>query len=240
MIPSLIIYTQFFSRIVIRKQVDISYVRKGVPYLPLFGCLMGLIDATFYQLIQFVFPDRIAWVLTLCFDVLLTGGFHLDGLADTADGLFSSRTKDRMLQIMKDSRIGSNGVLALIFYYALLIILFPYLQDRKWLVVLSLSMIGKVGLSLQLFRMTYARENGGSGNFFIGTKTQDILLAQILPIILSFIMFEWKGIIAYSFVIIFSIVYRWFVYGKIGGHTGDTLGAFVEVSQIIYLLGLII
>lgn len=240
MISALIIYTQFFSRIVIPRAVDISYVRKGVPYLTLFGCLIGLIDAIFYQLVQLVFPGIVAWILTLLFDVLLTGGFHLDGLADTADGLFSSRSKERMLEIMKDSRIGSNGVLALILYYALLIVVFPYLPENKWLVVMSLSMIGKVGLSLQLYRMTYARENGGSGNFFTGTKTSSIVLAQLLPIILSFSMFGWKGLLAYILVVGFAIVYRWFVYKKIGGHTGDTLGAFVEVSQIIYILGLII
>lgn len=240
MISALIIYTQFFSRIAIPKAVDISYVRKGVPYLTLFGCLIGLIDALFYQVIQLFFPGIVAWVLTLLFDVLVTGGFHLDGLADTADGLFSARSKERMLEIMKDSRIGSNGVLALILYYALLIIVFPYLPDNKWLVVMSLSMIGKAGLSLQLYHMIYARKNGGSGNFFSGTPTKSIILAQFLPIILSFLMFNWSGLIAYSFVVCFAVVYRRFVYKKIGGHTGDTLGAFVEVSQVIYVLGLVI
>lgn len=240
MISALIIYTQFFSRIVIQKTVDISYIKKGVPYLTLFGCLIGLMEAAFYQFVQLIFPGIVAWILTLLFDVLLTGGFHLDGLADTADSLFSSRSKKRMLEIMKDSRIGSNGVLALILYYALLVVIFPYLPKEKWLVVISLSMIGKVGLTLQLYQMTYARENSGSGNFFIGTKTKNILKAQLLPIVLAFLMFEWKGLVAYAFVVIFAIVYRRFVYKKIGGHTGDTLGAFVEVSQIIYVLGLII
>ena len=144
MISALIIYTQFFSRIVIPKAVDLSYVRKGVPILTLFGLLLGLISSLFFVLTSLVLPDTIAWILTLFFDVLLTGGFHLDGLADTADGLFSSRSKERMLEIMKDSRIGSNGVLALIFYYGLMIAMGPYLPQPKWLIVASLSMIGKV------------------------------------------------------------------------------------------------
>lgn len=157
MISALIIYTQFFSRIVIPKAVDLSYVRKGVPILTLFGFLLGLISSLFFVLTSLVLPDTIAWILTLFFDVLLTGGFHLDGLADTADGLFSSRSKERMLEIMKDSRIGSNGVLALIFYYGLMIAMGPYLPQPKWLIVASLSMIGKVGLTIQLYKMRYAR-----------------------------------------------------------------------------------
>ena len=150
MIKALIIYTQFFSRIVIPKAVDISYLRLGLPFLTLFGLLLGLISGGFYFLTRLVLPGMVAWVLTLAFDVLLTGGFHLDALADTADGLFSSRKKERMLEIMKDSRIGSNGVLALILYYALMLVLYPYLPEPRWFIVASLTMIGKAGLSLQL------------------------------------------------------------------------------------------
>ena len=240
MISALIIYTQFFSRIVIPKAVDLSYVRKGVPILTLFGLLLGLISSLFFVLTSLVLPDTIAWILTLFFDVLLTGGFHLDGLADTADGLFSSRSKERMLEIMKDSRIGSNGVLALIFYYGLMIAMEPYLPHPKWLIVASLSMIGKVGLTIQLYKMRYARESGGSGNFFSGTKTSSILLAQIVPLAVLIAGFWLKGLLAYSLVILGTLAFRWFVYQKIDGETGDTLGASVEVAQILFLLGMII
>ena len=240
MIKALIIYTQFFSRIVIPKAVDISYLRRGLPFLTLFGLLLGLISGGFYFLMSLVLPGMVAWVLTLAFDVLLTGGFHLDALADTADGLFSSRKKERMLEIMKDSRIGSNGVLALILYYALMLVLYPYLPEPRWFIVASLSMIGKAGLSLQLYRMTYAREGGGSGNFFSCSKTSHILLAQLLPLLLSLLVFSWRGLLAYGLVFLGAIGYRRFVYKKIDGHTGDTLGAYVEIAQLLYLLGLVV
>ena len=240
MIKALIIYTQFFSRIVIPKAVDISYLRRGLPFLTLFGLLLGLISGGFYFLTSLVLPGMVAWVLTLAFDVLLTGGFHLDALADTADGLFSSRKKERMLEIMKDSRIGSNGVLALILYYALMLVLYPYLPEPHWFIVASLTMIGKAGLSLQLYRMCYAREGGGSGNFFSASKTSHILLAQLLPMLLSLLVFSWRGLLAYGLVFLGAIAYRRFVYNKIDGHTGDTLGAYVEIAQLLYLLGLVV
>lgn len=240
MIQSLIIYTQFFSRIVINKEVDLVYVRKGIPIITLFGLLLGSLSALFFYLVQLVLPDMIAWVLTLLFDVLLTGGFHLDGLADMADGLFSSRNKERMLEIMKDSRIGSNGVLALILYYSLMILSFPYLPEPKWLIVASLSMIGKAGLALQLYQMRYARSTGGSGQFFAGTTVVQIALAQLLPILVLGFGFGVKGLLGYALVFLGAICYRRFVYHKINGHTGDTLGAFVEISQILLLLGLML
>ena len=240
MIKALIIYTQFFSRIVIPKAVDISYLRRGLPFLTLFGLLLGLISGGFYFLTSLVLTGMVAWVLTLAFDVLLTGGFHLDALADTADGLFSSRKKERMLEIMKDSRIGSNGVLALILYYALMLVLYPYLPEPRWFIVAGLTMIGKAGLSLQLYRMTYAREGGGSGNFFSASKTSHILLAQLLPMLLSLLVFSWRGLLAYGLVFLGAIAYRRFVYNKIDGHTGDTLGAYVEIAQLLYLLGLVV
>ncbi|WP_303974246.1 adenosylcobinamide-GDP ribazoletransferase [Streptococcus merionis] len=240
MIQALILYTQFFSRIVINKEVDISYVRKGIPVITLFGLLLGLLSAGWYYLVQLFLPGRIAWILTLLFDVLLTGGFHLDGLADMADGLFSSRKKERMLEIMKDSRIGSNGVLALILYYSVMIVSYEYLPEPKWLIVAFLSMIGKAGLALQLYQMTYARESGGSGQFFAGTTVGQIALSQVLPILLSFAAFAQKGLIAYALVFFGAIVYRGFVYKKIDGHTGDTLGAFVEIAQILFIVGLMI
>ena len=116
----------------------------------------------------------------------------------------------------------------------------PYLPQPKWLIVASLSMIGKVGLTIQLYKMRYARESGGSGNFFSGTKTSSILLAQLVPLAVLVGGFWLKGLLAYSLVIIGSLAFRWFVYQKIDGETGDTLGASVEVAQILFLLGMII
>ena len=133
-----------------------------------------------------------------------------------------------------------DGVLALILYYALMLVLYPYLPEPRWFIVASLTMIGKAGLSLQLYRMTYAREGGGSGNFFSGSKTSHILLAQLLPLLLSLLVFSWRGLLAYGLVFLGAIGYRRFVYNKIDGHTGDTLGAYVEIAQLLYLLGLVV
>lgn len=240
MIAALIIYTQFFTRIPLAKSVDLIHLRKGIAYLTLFGFLLGLLEAAVYHLLSLVLPASLAWLLTLFFDVLLTGGFHLDALADMADGLFSSRSKERCLEIMKDSRIGSNGVLALIFYYGLLFVSFPYLPQPSWQVVAGLVMIGKVGLTLQVYQLTYAKSSGGTGQLFQACRSVDIVLGQLLPLGLLYLAFSWRGLLAYALVVLGAVCYRRFVYGKIDGHTGDTLGAFVEIAQLLYLLGLLL
>lgn len=241
MIPALIIYTQFFSRIPIHKEVDFNILAKGIRWMTLFGFLLGCLTASIFAISQWLFPLPIAWVIALTTDILLTAGFHYDALADTADGLFSSRKKERMLDIMKDSRVGSNGVLALILFFLLFYVSMQHWQLAIWqhiILVATLSMIGKAGLALQLVNMVYARSETGLGHVFCQAATQDILLAQILPILVSIAVFGLKGIVAYSLVAIVSVVYRRFVYQKIQGQTGDTIGAFVLIAQIVYSLSL--
>lgn len=88
MIRSLLIYTQFFTRIPVPLTIDLSYIRTGVPFLSLFGLLLGCLWSSLFLLLTSVLPSSLSLVVLLFFDVLLTGGFHMDALADTADGLF--------------------------------------------------------------------------------------------------------------------------------------------------------
>lgn len=243
MISALMIYTQFFSRIPVNKEIDYHYLAKGMRWVSLFGLLLGCISASVFMLSSLVLPVSIAWLLALITDILLTSGFHLDALADTADGLFSSRSKEKMLDIMKDSRVGSNGVIALVLYFLLIYVSFQQLLLLWWqqiVLVAVLSMIGKAGLALQTFEMVYARSQTGLGHVFCGTKTIDVIYAQFLPIGMSVICFGWKGLLAYVFMGVSAFFYRRFVYSKIQGHTGDTLGAFVEIAHIVFLLGLMV
>ncbi|MBF0698450.1 adenosylcobinamide-GDP ribazoletransferase [Streptococcus danieliae] len=240
MIRSLLIYTQFFTRIPVPLTIDLSYIRTGVPFLSLFGLLLGCLWSSLFLLLTSVLPSSLSLVVLLFFDVLLTGGFHMDALADTADGLFSSRKPERMLEIMKDSRMGTNGVLALIFFYLLFVAAFWEQKFIDWQVLLMLATISKAGLAIQVWKLRDARAHTGSGNFFQGAKGHHIVLAQALPIGLSFYFFQNKGLIAYASFLVGALLYRRFVYRKIGGQTGDTLGAYALLGQLCYLLGLVI
>lgn len=133
MIDSLILYFQFFTRIPIPIAVDEPEEKCVQAFVfSLFGLMIGFLEAVVYWPLQYLFSPSIAWVMILFLDVMLTGGFHLDALSDMADGLFSSRDKDRMLEIMKDSRVGSNGVLAIVFYYLLLVLAFSVAPQSQY------------------------------------------------------------------------------------------------------------
>lgn len=244
MIQALILYFQFFSRIPIPIPVDepVERMRKGVKYFTLFGLLVGTIELLVFAAMQLLLNPILAWVVTLFFDVLLTGGFHLDALSDMADGLFSSRNRERMLEIMKDSRVGSNGVLALIFYYLFLLVTFyslvPFTDDlTRILIVLTFNLIGKTGISLLFFKMTYAGASpNGLGVSFLNVKTSDIFLAQLFTFLIMVLTFGSAGAIIYVGVFLFVWLYRWFVLKKVAGFNGDTLGACSPLCQILFLL----
>ncbi|MGE5613890.1 MAG: adenosylcobinamide-GDP ribazoletransferase, partial [Bacillota bacterium] len=84
---------------------------KGLVLAPLVGLVVGALTAGFNYLFGILFPPLVTAVLTVAVYILLTGGLHLDGLGDTADGIFSNRPAERVLEIMKDSRVGTNAVI---------------------------------------------------------------------------------------------------------------------------------
>ena len=88
-------------------------MHKGFLYYPVVGLIIGLIDMVVYLLVCLVLPEIYGIIFALLANFFVTGAFHLDGLSDTADGIYSARTKERMLEIMKDSRIGTNGGIAM-------------------------------------------------------------------------------------------------------------------------------
>ena len=108
---------QLLTRIPIKKQVAVKddTLVNGVAFWPLIGLITGAIQLGVYYLLSFIMARPAAIVLAVLTQIVINGGFHLDGLCDTADGIYSARTRERMLEIMKDSRIGTNGVIAALF-----------------------------------------------------------------------------------------------------------------------------
>lgn len=243
MMASLVLYTQFFTRIplpIAVKEPERRF-KEGVLWFALFGLLMGMLEAGFFWLATLVLHQTVAWMAVLLFDVFLTGAFHMDALADTCDGLFSSRKPEQMLEIMKDSRVGTNGVLALIFYYGLLML--PMLLAAHsyplnfWLrVIITLQVVGNAGMTLSFWRMTYAGQTAGLGRLFLGVATWRIVGTQVIAVGVLYLLFGWKACLCYGGVILLQVGYRKLVYQKIGGMNGDTLGAYYCIAQIIFLL----
>lgn len=95
--------------------LDFEHYSRGIITFPLIGLLLGAISGLVFMVLQAWCGAPLAALFSVLVLALMTGGFHLDGLADTCDGVFSARSRDRMLEIMRDSRLGTHGGLALIF-----------------------------------------------------------------------------------------------------------------------------
>lgn len=232
----LILMIQFFTRIPIRIQVPASETdfAKGVKWLPLVGLVIGGILAGSHILCAPYFNAFTLATGAVFLEVFLSGGLHLDGLADTFDGLYSNRGKERILEIMKDSRIGSNGALALIALILFKIALLTNLDDTsRTMVLLFMPLISRFGIAYASWISDYAREKG-MGKFFIGNVNGKQVLAALLVAAIPLGFFP-----AGYAVLLAAVLFNWFyvkhVTKIIGGMTGDTLGAMIELTELVQL-----
>lgn len=237
-----ILMIQFLTRIPIpiELEVDRSDFEKGIFFFPFVGAIIGLILMIEYHLLLGRVSAFLLGLIIVASEVLITGGLHLDGLSDSFDGLYSNRDRERILEIMKDSRLGANGALALFFFMLLKIGLVMELDPKHGLLLVFLMPIfARFNVVISCRFSKYAREDG-MGNFFIGKVSNSHLFFLTIFIITMAL----KSSVAYLILvpsILFSFFYSNHVKKIIGGMTGDTLGALCELSEIWFLfLGVVI
>lgn len=235
---SLILMIQFLTRIPLPIEIEAETkdFEKGVIYFPVVGMLIGILLFGLTKVFLGYIDTLTLAVGLVFFEVLLTGGLHLDGLADSFDGLFSYRDRERMLEIMKDSRIGSNGVLILIFTLLFKTVLMNQILLNNLLGAILIMPVISRGMTVFASRISnYARENG-MGNFFIG-KVNNIQLAFGMGLtLLWMLLFSPNSL----WMLIIALVTTWLwcrvCKNKVGGMTGDTLGANTELQEVLTLL----
>ncbi len=219
---------------------------RGLKLVPFVGLLIGVILYGVSFLSLFLDQEVTALILAAVY-LLLTGGIHLDGLADTCDGLFSGRDRDKMLEIMKDSRIGTYGVLSLILWF---LFFFVTLQHIPSVMLLIMPMVGKVAAILSGHRAEYARKDGLGKVFVSHCTIKAVMIGVLLPSILIGVMgmsgLLWQEnpqrifmIIFLEIAMIFSLLMIFLITEgikeKLGGVTGDTLGFVCEIGQVIFV-----
>ena len=236
-------------------------------WFPIIGLLMGVVLTFIYFPATWFFPHPVADAIILIIYIVMTGGFHLDGFADTCDGLFGGSTRGKRLDIMRDSRTGSYGALCLIctvgLKYICLISIDPgavaalsvisdyeiikdlnplYLNAcEKGKVLLFMCAIGRWSQVLGAALSNYARDEGGTGKIIIeNVKIRDALFSLIVPGILIFLFCGITGILIFFMVSIVVVLFVSYVKEKIGGMTGDTLGAVNEISELTVLLSFLV
>ncbi len=237
---------QFLTRVPVpdrwTKDLTLDDYAKGVIYFPLIGLVAGIVSALAYQITVGSTGIVIAAIFAVLANALITGAFHLDGLADTCDGIFSARKREQMLEIMRDSRIGTNGALALVMSLLLRVALICQLAQSEYAVLPALiaaPIIARSLLVILMYQQRYARENG-MGNIYVGKICgKRFIITLIAGMALVLTLCGWHGVMAALVTLLLAYAYRYLIQRKLGGQTGDTMGAGNEVFEILFLLALL-
>jgi adenosylcobinamide-GDP ribazoletransferase len=236
MIKQLIILIQFMTRIpvFVNVEYDEEKLGKSIKYFPLVGAIIGIFLYGINILAGKITVNRqIAAMIIIIAEIFITGLIHIDGLADTADGLFSYAEKEKILEIMKDSRVGTNGAVALILYFMTKVILLSEIRPEY---IILYPVISRLSTSINAGLGEYARKNGMSNEIIAKNGKKEAVISIIITMILSFIILKAKGLIILIFAILFILLLMKGVKRKIGGITGDTMGASLELTSILVLL----
>lgn len=236
---------QFLTIIPVRiKQVNEKEIVNSTIYFPLVGLLLGLILTGANEFLYFLgFEKFFINIIIVILLVFLTGGIHLDGLADTSDAFLSRRNKEEMLNIMRDSRIGAMGVLSLISIILLKITFISSISmSLKAISLILMCVLSRWSLVLSMFLFSYAREEGKAKTFIQGSNLKVFIFSTIFTLSCVFIVYKVWGLLIMAIIALVSYILGKVVTNKIGGITGDTLGATNEIVEIailfiIYILG---
>lgn len=212
----------------------------GSAYFPLVGLLLGLLLWLLVLVFTPLVPQLALAGLLVVALVLLTGGLHLDGLMDTCDGLFGGATRERKLEIMRDSRVGSFGVLAGACVLLLKFAFFASLREHSLplaLLVILPSARWAMVLALRIF--PGARSTGLGAAFRRAATTERLVLASIVALAIVLIAAQWIGLIVWATASATTLVLGFWMTRSIGGLTGDCYGAIEEVVEVVALLVLV-
>jgi adenosylcobinamide-GDP ribazoletransferase len=211
-------------------------------FFPFVGLLLGALLALINMLLVILhLPASVISIILVVALIVITGGMHLDGLADTADAFLSGKPKEEMLKIMRDSHIGVMGVLSLISVILLKVGLFYSVgTSLKVSALILMCILSRWSALWMMFLFPYARGEGKARVFMEGMSARILILSTITAVFFAFLSWQIKGIL--TLLIIAGCTYLWgkIIGRKIKGITGDTLGAGIELSEIVTLFAVCI
>lgn len=234
----------FYTRIPCPKWVthDPEYLNKATRYFPLMGWIVAAVCALVYMATEFFLGSSIAVLLSMIAGILTTGAFHEDGFADVCDAFGGGWTKEKILDIMKDSRIGAYGTIGIML---LLLLKFTTLSampfTQMWMILLAAHSFSRLCAVLLVATSQYVRENDDAK---AKPLAKSITAKEIIPAVLF-------GLLPLLFFQRFEIIYalilpllgtfflRRYFHKWIGGYTGDCLGATQQVAEVLFYLSLL-
>lgn len=238
MIKNFITALQFLTIFTVSKrQRSESDLARSMVYFPLVGFFLGVILVYSDIAMEWVFPHTIANAWLLILSVILTRALHVDGLADTLDGFMGGSDRESRLRIMKDSRLGTAGALGIVFsLFMKYLSLNNLFGDEKTAALLTAPVLGRWAQTIMVFRSDYVREAGMARAFVGHLRLGGLAAASILALGLSAFVSESRAIFIVPAVAALTYISRLFIVRKIGGVTGDTIGAVSELNEVLVFL----
>ena len=203
---------------------------KMVPYFPLVGILLGLAVAAFDAIVVRFWTAPVVALLDIILLAVLTGALHIDGLGDTADGLLGPRERDKALEIMKDSRLGTMGLVAVLFGLAIKWSGIAHLSTHRGLFLIMIPAYARAGILFGMRYLPYGRPDGMGKPFFHEKLSWMRFWGLLLPIGLSLLLGLKALWVNLAFAIIIGSI-LFFYKKRMGCITGDMLGAMTELTE---------
>lgn len=217
---------------------------RAAVYFPLVGSLLGLLCAGFAYLALHLFPSGPVVILVLMLSFLLTRGLHIDGLADTVDGLAGGIEREKALKIMRDSAVGPLGAAAVFLIYLLKYVLLSGAEEGQLLLlVFGMFLAGRWGLVLAGAFHAPARNEGLGNSFLTSLKVRHFTLASLWGMAVVTAAFCWQSSLFFPLLggiataLAASALFAALAARRLGGLTGDVLGAVNELAEAAFLLG---
>lgn len=221
----------------INARVDDQMMSRSMIFFPLVGGIIGALNVGAYFALYHFLPLTVISVILIAFPIIITGGLHFDGLMDACDGLFSGRPREQMLEIMRDSRVGSMGVIAGIINVLLRFSALTALPSGALPGVLVVMAVGsRWVMSLALHFFPYARKEGKGMAFNSQKRIINIILSSLWTVGIIFLIHRTAGLLSLLAVGALSMGLACWAAKKLGGLTGDVYGALNEAAEILFLL----
>ncbi len=239
---------QFFTRLPIPAWVgfEASWLQHASRYFPLVGCVVAAIAAGVYFAAVQVLPAPVAAVLSTAASIYLTGAFHEDGFADTCDGLGGGMTRERVLEIMKDSRVGAYGAIGIVCMLATKLSALAMLPPRLAIGALFLAHpLSRLAAASLIWKLDYVRGEGKAKPLAQQMTGSEFAIAAVTALLPAPVLLAagWISLGTLLVAVLASLLAAVWLGRKLqvrlGGYTGDCLGAVQQLAEALIYVGVL-
>ena len=210
-------------------------IGRGAAFFPLIGLILGALLVFADWLVRPYLSPALTAVALAAMLAVLSRGLHLDGLADTFDGLGAGGSRERMLAVMDDPRAGVFGVVAVVFVVLFKVYAIAALASDRWRVLLIAPMLARWSMTLFGYRATAAKQGLGAHMIMHMTGAR-LLFATAASLIPAVALVGLRGLAAMALVALLTLSSKLYFHRRLGGVTGDIFGAVGELSEAIVLI----